>query len=126
MKYLKHFENNDLTGITPEQVKEMFYELSDLDWQVNVRESSILKTFGDYTKFDFKMVKYFLVQIFKPNLFASQSILQNLMNSELFKEMVEIANERLEDYGFYIDKSSISIKFTKITFNIYKYENEEI
>ena len=119
---MKHY------GFYPEDVKEMFYDLQDLDifpetLRVFVEFKSLLKhdevTDG---KFTFKHQPFIEVRIKSdgikiPTYGLTQAdrrrqheYLDSLMKDERFKEVIEIAGERLEDYGWEIQ--SIENNFT--------------
>ncbi len=125
MKYLKYFENLD--ELTPEKVKEMFLDISDIDWQVQVLKTSELKQDeNNGTNFNFNLVDFFKVRIFKVYESRRWEIEQkkeinNLLNSDTFNEIIEVANERLNDFGWFIDMNTLSTEFSIITFNIYRY-----
>jgi hypothetical protein len=125
MKYLKYFENLD--ELTPEKIKEMFLDISDIDWQVQVLKTSELKQDeNNGTNFNFNLVDFFKVRIFKVYESRRWEIEQkkeinNLLNSDTFNEIIEVANERLNDFGWFIDMNTLSTEFSIITFNIYRY-----
>jgi hypothetical protein len=129
MKYLKYFESSDgksvndylQTELTVDEIKEMFLEISDMDWTVQVEKSVYAE----------ERQVFFIVRIFK--IESSRELnkereeeIKNLIRSDIYRETIEIANERLSEFGWYIDMSTLRSLFTKITFNIYKYEDKKI
>jgi hypothetical protein len=131
MKYLKYFESSEIK-LTEDKIKEMFLDISDMDWNVQVIKTSELNQDSNQgTLFTFNYVDFFKVRIFKIQTSRRWGVeqkreIENLLNSNIYKETIEVANDRLNDFGWYIDMSTLSTEFSKITFNIYKYENEEI
>jgi hypothetical protein len=131
MKYLKYFESSD-TELTQDKIKEMFLDISDMDWNVQVIKTSELNQDSSQgSVFTFNYINFFKVRIFKIHTSRRWDIeqkreIENLLNSDIYKETIEVANDRLNDLGWYIDMSTLSTEFSRITFNIYKYENEEI
>ena len=131
MKYLKYFESSEIK-LTEDKIKEMFLDISDMDWNVQVIKTSELNQDSNQgTLFTFNYVDFFKVRIFKIQTSRRWDVeqkreIENLLNSNIYKETIEVANDRLNDFGWYIDMSTLSTEFSKITFNIYKYENEEI
>jgi hypothetical protein len=131
MKYLKYFESSE--ELTEEKIKEMFLDISDMDWNVQVLKTEELMQKGDnnYNNFEFEFVNFFRVRIFKIHTSRRWDVeqkkeIENLLNSDIYKEVIEVANERLNDFGWYIDMKTLSTEFSKITFNIYKYEDKEV
>jgi len=122
MKYLKYFESSD--KLTEDQIKEMFLDISDMDWNVQVVKSEeVRQNSVSGTSFNFDIVNFYKVKIFK--IHTSREI-ENLLNSDIYKETIEVTNDRLNDFGWYIDTNTLSTEFSRITFNIYKYENEKV
>ena len=60
MKYLKYFESSE-EELTTDKIKEMFLDISDLDWTVQVSKTEELRQKGDsnYNNFDFEIVNFF-------------------------------------------------------------------
>lgn len=144
--YFEDEDNNDINesvddetsmkhyGLYPEDVKEMFYDLQDLDifpetLRVFVEFKSLLKhdevTDG---KFTFKHQPFIEVRIKSdgikiPTYGLTQAdrrrrheYLDSLMNDERFKEVIEIAGDRLEDYDWKIQsiENNIANDYIKI------------
>jgi hypothetical protein len=135
MKYLKYFESSD--ELTSEIIKDMFLDISDMDWEVRVNKAQKLHQIGEPTfssKYviphsEFELLEYFQVKIRKDHSYSSRRWtleqkreIENLLSSDVFKEVIEVANDRLNDFGWYIDMDTLSTQFSKILFNIYKYQ----
>lgn len=131
MKYLKYFESSD-TELTQDKIKEMFLDISDMDWNVQVIKTSELNQDSNQgSVFTFNYVEFFKVRIFKIHTSRRWDVdqkreIKSLLDSSIYKETIEVANDRLNDFGWYIDTSTLSTEFSRITFNIYKYENEKV
>jgi hypothetical protein len=136
MRYLRYFESSD--ELTPEIIKDMFLDISDMDWDVRANKAEKMfdkKTSNtlyakDLSFLDFELVEYFQVKIRKDYshytsrrwTLEQKRELENLINSDTFKEVIEVANDRLNDFGWYIDMNTLNTQFSKILFNIYKYQ----
>ena len=121
---MKHY------GLYPEDVKEMFYDLQDLDifperLRVFVEFKSMLGQSGNlmfndpmsapkmtFQHFPFIEVKVKSDAISVPEYGRTQadrnmiqSLLTKMTEDERFKEVIEVANNRLEDYGWKIEKT---------------------
>ena len=129
MKYLKYFESSD--ELTSEIIKDMFLDISDMDWDVRVNKAQKLHQIGEPTlnNSEFELLEYFQVKIRKDHSYSSRRWtleqkreIENLLSSDVFKEVIEVANDRLNDFGWYIDMDTLSTQFSKILFNIYKYQ----
>ena len=131
MKYLKYFESSG-TELTEGKIKEMFLDISDMDWNVQVyKTEEVRQNSVSGTSFNFDIVNFYKVRIFKIHTSRRWDIeqkreIENLLNLDIYKETVEVANDRLNDLGWYIDTNTLSTEFSRITFNIYKYENEKV
>ena len=131
MKYLKYFESSG-TELTEGKIKEMFLDISDMDWNVQVyKTEEVRQNSVSGTSFNFDIVNFYKVRIFKIHTSRrwdteQKREIENLLNSDIYKETIEVTNDRLNDFGWYIDTNTLSTEFSRITFNIYKYENEEI
>jgi len=109
MKYLKKFESNDdelQFGVTPDDIRYLFTDISDNGWKVDVR---FLKKFFDFRTFDdsddeenlkFGLIPYIQVSISKPTAFEDRfkrskfkevQELNAFVNSDEFKEIIEVA-----------------------------------
>jgi hypothetical protein len=120
---MKHY------GIYPEDVKEMFYDLQDLDifpemLRVFVEFKSMLGQGGNlmfndpmstpkmtFQHFPFIEVRVKSDGIKVPEYGRTQADrnrlhteLENIIKDERFKEVIEVANNRLEDYDWKIEK----------------------
>ncbi len=131
MKYLKYFESSD-TELTQDKIKEMFLDISDMDWNVQVyKTEEVRQNSVSGTSFNFDIVNFYKVRIFKIHTSRRWDVdqkreIESLLESDIYKETIEVANDRLNDFGWYIDTSTLSTEFSRITFNIYKYENEKV
>jgi hypothetical protein len=131
MKYLKYFESSG-TELTEDKIKEMFLDISDMDWNVQVyKTEEVRQNSVSGTSFNFDIVNFYKVRIFKIHTSRRWDIeqkreIENLLNSDIYKETIEVTNDRLNDFGWYIDTNTLSTEFSRITFNIYKYENEKV
>ena len=121
---MKHY------GIYPEDVKEMFYDLQDLDifperLRVFVEFKSMLGQSGNlmfndpmstpkmtFQHFPFIEVKVKSDAISVPEYGRTQadrnmiqSLLTKMTDDQRFKEVIEVANNRLEDYDWKIEKT---------------------
>jgi len=133
MKYLKYFESSD--ELTSEIIKDMFLDISDMDWDVRVNKAQKLHQIGEPTlnNSEFELLEYFQVKIRKDHSYSSRRWtleqkreIENLLSSDVFKEVIEVANDRLNDFGWYIDMNTLSTQFSKILFNIYNYEYKRL
>jgi hypothetical protein len=131
MKYLKYFESSG-TELTEDKIKEMFLDISDMDWNVQVyKTEEVRQNSVSGTSFNFDIVNFYKVRIFKIHTSRrwdteQKREIENLLNSDIYKETIEVTNDRLNDFGWYIDTNTLSTEFSRITFNIYKYENEKV
>jgi hypothetical protein len=131
MKYLKYFESSS-TELTEDKIKEMFLDISDMDWNVQVyKTEEVRQNSVSGTSFNFDIVNFYKVRIFKIHTSRrwdteQKREIENLLNSDIYKETIEVTNDRLNDFGWYIDTNTLSTEFSRITFNIYKYENEKV
>jgi hypothetical protein len=115
---MKHY------GIYPEDVKEMFYDLQDLDifperLRVFVDFKSMLGQTGNLTFDDpmtapkMKFQHFPFIEVRVKSEKSEEWDRRELQQRELcymiedarFKEVLEVANERLEDYGWTIEKT---------------------
>ena len=113
---IKHY------GLYPEDVKEMFYDLQDLDifperLRVFVEFKSMLASFNDGPKMTFQHFPFIEVRVKSDAISAPeygrtqadrnmiQSLLTKMTEDERFKEVIEVANNRLEDYDWKIEQT---------------------
>jgi hypothetical protein len=142
MKYLKKFESSDdelQFGVTPEDIKYLFTDISDNGWRVDVR---FLKKLIDFKKHsgdvnfehdsDLKLglIPYIQVSISKPTPFEDRfkrskwqesQELQSFIESNEFKEIIEVASLRLDESKLYIQKQS----YVNNAFNILIYRKTD-
>jgi hypothetical protein len=135
MKYLKTFENSEEEiefGVTPEDIEYLFTDISDNGWMVDVR---FLRKLFDYKHTDkpilkFALIPYMVVSISKPTSVEQRfsrspwneaQELQSFVESDEFKEIIEVASLRLDELGLYIEKQS----YVNNTFNILIYRKTD-
>jgi hypothetical protein len=125
MKYLKTFENSEEIefGVTPEDIEYLFTDISDNGWIVNVRFMKKLYDFSTGTRqnlLKFDLIPYIQISIsknwdrFEVSPWLATKYLNELLNSEEYKEIIEVASLRLEDLGYYIQKEHIENKHLNI------------
>jgi hypothetical protein len=125
MKYLKTFENSEEIefGVTPEDIEYLFTDISDNGWIVNVRFMRKLYDFSTGTRqhlLKFALIPYIQISIsknwdrFEVSPWLATKYLNELLNSEEYKEVIEVASLRLEDLGYYIQKEHIENKHLNI------------
>jgi hypothetical protein len=134
MKYLKKFENNEEMefGVTPEDIEYLFTDISDNGWMVDVR--FLRKLFDSKPKdkpiLKFALIPYMVVSISKPTSVEQRfsrspwneaQELQSFVESDEFKEIIEVASLRLDELGLYIEKQS----YVNNTFNILIYRKTD-
>ncbi len=124
MKYLKTFENSEEIefGVTPEDIEYLFTDISDNGWIVNVRFMKKLYDFSTGTRqhlLKFDLIPYIQISISKNwdryvSPWLATQHLNELLNSEEYKEIIEVASLRLDDLGYYIQKQYIERKHLNI------------
>jgi hypothetical protein len=134
MKYLNKFESNDIHieslkmnqsefGITPDEIKYLFTDISDNGWTVNAQSLKKLKELVyDESKnsiLNFYLIPYIQVSINKTTPFEQRfnrsewketQELKSFTESDEFKEIIEVISLRLNDLGYYINKQVIENK----------------
>jgi len=134
MKYLKTFENSEELefGVTPEDIEYLFTDISDNGWKVNVR---FLRKLFDFKHTDkpilkFGLIPYIQVSISKPTPVSDRfsrsrwnesQELQSFVESDEFKEIIEVASLRLDELELYIQKQS----YVNNAFNILIYRKTD-
>jgi len=143
MKYLKKFESNEEElefGVTPDDIRYLFTDISDNGWRVDVR---FLRKLFDFKQTDMTGVKYAGIPILKFGLipYIQVSIskptphtdrfsrspwneaqeLQSFVESNEFKEIIEVASLRLDESELYIQKQS----YVNNAFNILIYRKTD-
>ena len=120
MKYLKTFESNEEElefGVTPDDIRYLFTDISDNGWRLDVR---FLRKLFDFKQTDtpilkFGLIPYIQVSISKPtphndrfsrSPWNEAQELQSFVESDEFKEIIEVASLRLDELGLYINKQS--------------------
>lgn len=120
MKYLKTFESNEEElefGVTPDDIRYLFTDISDNGWRLDVR---FLRKLFDFKQTDmpilkFGLIPYIQVSISKPTPHTDRfsrspwnesQELQSFIESDEFKEIIEVASLRLDELGLYINKQS--------------------
>lgn len=128
MKNLKYFESssndefNELFNIDKEEILEHFIDISDNGWEVRVNLVKKLITVSRYKsedgRFELHMVPHISVTITNVNE-AGQ--LLGLYKSNEFREILEIASNRLNDINLYLDLNDMKISRNSIVgINIYR------
>jgi hypothetical protein len=125
MKYLRYFESQEDYqrdyGLTPDDVKFLFTDLIDLGWIVNVRFYKKLYKLDIHEPIkqgDIKLglVPYIDINITKDwprydvSIWQATKILNNLINSEEYLEIIDVASHRLADENLFIQKQHIENK----------------
>jgi hypothetical protein len=121
MKYLKTFENSEEIefGVTPEDIEYLFTDISDNGWKVDVR---FLRKLFDFKHTDkpilkFGLIPYIQVSISKPTSVEQRfnrsqwneiQELNAFTNSDEFKEIIEVASLRLDEFELYIQKPYVN------------------
>jgi hypothetical protein len=134
MKYLKTFENSEEIefGVTPEDIEYLFTDISDNGWKVDVR---FLRKLFDFKHTDkpilkFSLIPYIQVSISKPTSVEQRfnrskwneiQELNAFTNSDEFKEIIEVASLRLDEFELYIQKQS----YVNNEFNILIYRKTD-
>ena len=134
MKYLKTFENSEELefGVTPEDIKYLFTDISDNGWLVDVK---FLRKLFDFKHTDkpilkFELIPYIEVSISKPtpisdrfsrSRYSESQELKSFVESDEFKEIIEVASLRLDEFGLYIESQS----YVNNAFNILIYRKTD-
>lgn len=120
MKYLKTFESNEEElefGVTPDDIRYLFTDISDNGWRLDVR---FLRKLFDFKQTEtpilkFGLIPYIQVSISKPTPHTDRfsrspwneaQELQSFVESDEFKEIIEVASLRLDELELYINKQS--------------------
>lgn len=136
MKHLKKFFENQeedyikYYGLYPEDIKDMFIDLVDDGWMINVdfkkklfQHRAIINSPLVDKDITLKLQPVIEVKI-KKNLFGFmtrseiESELHKLVQSEEMKEIIDVASSRLKDYGLFISMYNMELDYLKIL--IYK------
>lgn len=117
MKYLKRFENIDDShlGVTIEDIEYLFTDISDSGWQVDVK---FLKKLYQLKKSIYYsgdnplgLIHYIMVSISKSTPTESRFLRSNwdevqelnrFIESNEFKEIIDVVSLRLDELGLYI------------------------
>ncbi len=125
MKYLKYFESSEDYirdyGLTPDDVKFLFTDLIDLGWIVNVRFYKKLYKLDIHEPIkqgdiNLGLVPYIDINITKDwprydvSIWQATKILNDLINSEEYLEIIDVASHRLADENLFIQKQNIENK----------------
>ena len=128
MKYLKYFESseNDFTldqrNVLMDEIKYYFTDLEDVGCNVRLTTGSklIQSKSSDLTHFDFNMVNFIKVYITPENSRSTGKF----MESDLFKEVIDVAKDRLSDKNLFIGDINQTGSFCSyIEINIYRNED---
>lgn len=136
MKHLKKFFENQeedyikYYGLYPEDIKDMFIDLVDDGWMINVdfkkklfQHSAIINSPLVDKDITLKLQPVIEVRI-KKNLFGFMTRseieieLHKLVQSEEMKEIIDVTSSRLKDYGLFISMYNMELDYLKIL--IYK------
>ena len=134
MKYLKTFENSEELefSVTPEDIEYLFTDISDNGWKVDVK---FLRKLFDFKHIDkpilkFGLIPYIEVSISKPTSVEQRfnrspwneaQELKSFIESDEFKEIIEVTSLRLDELKLYIQKQS----YVNNTFNILIYRKTD-
>ena len=139
MKYLKTFESSEEIriakiefGVMKEDIEYLFTDISDNGWKVDVR---FLRKLFDFKQTDkpilkFELIPYIEVSISKPTPVSDRfsrspwnesQELQSFVESDEFKEIIEVASLRLDELELYIQKLS----YVNNAFNILIYRKTD-
>ena len=135
MKYLKTFESNEEElefGVTPDDIRYLFTDISDNGWRLDVR---FLRRLFDLKStgmpiLKFGLIPYIQVSISKPTPHTDRfsrspwnesQELQSFVESDEFKEIIEVASLRLDELELYIQKLS----YVNNAFNILIYRKTD-
>jgi hypothetical protein len=125
MKYLKYFESQEEYirdyGLTPDDVKYLFTDLVDIGWNVNVRFYKKLYKLDIHEPMkdgDIKLglVPYIDIIItkdwprFDVSVWQATQIINNLINSEEYLEIIDVASNRLADENLFIQRQYVENK----------------
>ncbi len=125
MKYLKYFESSEDYirdyGLTPDDVKFLFTDLIDLGWIVNVRFYKKLYKLDIHEPIkqgdiNLGLVPYIDINITKDwprydvSIWQATKILNDLINSEEYLEIIDVSSHRLADENLFIQKQHIENK----------------
>jgi hypothetical protein len=129
MKHLKKFFENQeedyikYYGLYPEDIKDMFIDLVDDGWMINVDFKK--KLFSHLVDKDITLKLQPVIEVkIKKNLFGFmtrseiESELHKLVQSEEMKEIIDVSSSRLKDYGLFISMYNMELDYLKIL--IYK------
>jgi hypothetical protein len=131
MKHLKKFFENQeedyikYYGLYPEDIKDMFIDLVDDGWMINVDFKK--KLFSHLVDKDITLKLQPVIEVrIKKNLNPAsyfrrseiESELHKLVQSEEMKEIIDVASSRLKDYGLFISMYNMELDYLKIL--IYK------
>jgi len=132
MKHLKKFFENQeedyikYYGLYPEDIKDMFIDLVDDGWVINVdfkkklfQHSAIINS--HLVDKDITLKLQPVIEIRIRNRIAGfmtrseiESELHRLIQSEEMKEIIDVASSRLEDYGYRIRIYNLELDYLKI------------
>jgi len=115
MKYLKKFESSEEIdfGLTPEDIEYLFTDISDIGWKVDVKFlRRLFNVKSDKPVFKvFRLIPYIEVTISKPTQVERRfgrskwdevQELKSFIESDEFREIIEVASLRLNEFELYI------------------------
>ena len=128
MRYLKYFESSDeYDGLTPDFIHDMFIDISDdfgYDISVLLEKRSVVINRGNLRpgdKIEIGFIPYILVIISSSvKSFDTAVSMKSLLRNEYFKEILDVANDRVLEFGWYISDRNITNNSTiGYDYNIY-------
>jgi len=118
MRYIKKFENyniSDYNGLTKEYIEELFYELKDDNLNISVSFSNSIVIIGtDENGFKFGSIPY--IEVLISNILE----VNRLYNSDDFKEIISVSNDRLSDYDCYISGYIIDDRVNRQNIQVFR------
>lgn len=114
MRYIKYFESSEEIdyinqyGLYPEDIKDIFSDIEDNDYSINVifKKKLFNLSFNEPFRSDevkLKLEPFIEVQIRKlNNEYNSPEMSMDILSTDTFKENISTANMRLKDYGWEI------------------------
>ena len=129
MKYLKYFESESIEdkfytneyGISPDELKYFFTDLTDSGWKINIGFHKKLYKFDVHepikpVDITVGFVPYIEVKITKDwdrfgvSIWQATQYLNDLINSEEYLEIIDVAAHRLSDSSLFIQRQYIENK----------------
>ncbi len=118
MRWIKKFENyntSDYNGLTEEYIEELFYELKDDILNISVSFTNSIVIIGtDENRSKFGSIPY--IEVLISNILE----VNRLYNSDDFKEIISVSNDRLGDYDCYISDYIIDDRVNRQNIQAFK------